>query len=49
MTVTYTILNLFIHHTYLLNTYNVTGSVLVAWDASVSKVNKSSRPSECYI
>ena len=30
MAVIYTVLNLFIHQHYLLNTYNVTGTVLAA-------------------
>lgn len=49
MAVVYTILNLFIHQLYLLNTYNVTGTILVVEAASVSKVNTSSCPSEPYI
>ena len=49
MAVIYTLLNVFIHELYLLNTYNVTGTVLVAETASVSKVNTSSCPSEPYI
>lgn len=49
MAVIYTILNVFIHQLYLLNTYNVTGTVLIAEAASVSKVNTSSCPSEPYI
>ena len=49
MAVIYTLLNVFIHELYLLNTYNVTGTVLVAEAASVSKVNTSSCPSEPYI
>lgn len=49
MAVIYTILNVFIHQLYLLNTYNVAGTVLIAEAASVSKVNTSSCPSEPYI
>lgn len=49
MTVICMILNLFTHQIYLLKTYNVTGTVLVAWDASVSKDNKNSYPWEPYI
>lgn len=37
MAIVYTILNLFIHQLYLLNTYNVTGTILVVEAASVSK------------
>lgn len=49
MAVVYTILNVFIHQLYLLNTYSVTGTILVVEAASVSKVNTSSCPSEPYI
>lgn len=40
-TVIYIILNVFIHQTYLQNVYHVTGAILVAWDASVSKSIKT--------
>ena len=49
MTVICMILNLFTHQIYLLKTYNVTGTVLGAWDTSVSKDNKNSYPWEPYI